>query len=98
MFFQGGYREYKHRSRKRGSGGDSAEVDLVLSGALMNNLVVLQATQNRFIIGLTQHVQYYGYYVNEIREYLGLTQKDVNILYATVEAEIARKLNQGRKP
>lgn len=98
MFFQGGYREYKHRSRKRGSGGDSAEVDLVLSGALMNNLVVLQATQNRFVIGLTQHVQYYGYYVNETREYLGLTQKDVNILYATVEAEIARKLNQGRKP
>ena len=97
MRFDEGYREYKNKSRKRGSGGDSAEVDLVLSGALMNNLVVLQATQNRFVIGLTSHVQYYGYYVNEKREYLGLSQKDIDILFATVEEEIARKINKGRK-
>ena len=42
-------------------------------------------------------VQYYGYYVNEKREYLGLSQKDIDILFATVEEEIARKINKGRK-
>ena len=67
MRFDNGYREYKHLSRKRGTvpgQTDSAEVDLVLSGALMNNLVILKASRTRFVIGLTKHVKYYGYAVN----------------------------------
>ncbi len=92
VFYSGGYQEYKHDSRKRGGGDDSAEVDLVLSGALMNNLVVLNAQQTRFTIGLTSHVKYYGYYVNEKREFIGLSDKDVDVLFQTVKEEIANKI------
>ena len=97
VFYAGGYEEYKHKSRKRGSPNDSAEVDLVLSGSLMNNLVVLNAEQTKFTIGLTSHVQYYGYYVNEKREFIGLSDKDVEILFQTVRAEIANKINKEDK-
>ena len=96
MKFTGGYREYKQKSRRRGSSTDSAEVDLVLSGSLMNNLIVLQATETFFVIGLTNHVKYYGYAVNEKREYLGLTNRDVQILVAVVQEVIARKIERGR--
>jgi len=97
VFYSGGYEEYKHESRKRGGPDDSANVDLVLSGSLMNNLVVLNAEQTRFTIGLTSHVQYYGYYVNEKREFIGLSDKDVDILFKTVRSEIASKINKEDK-
>jgi hypothetical protein len=98
VFYSGGYRQYKEESRKRGSGDDSAEVDLVLSGALMNNLVVLNAEETKFTIGLTSHVRHYGYYVNETREYIGLSDKDVEILFQSVKEEIANKINkEGKK-
>jgi hypothetical protein len=101
MFFEDGYKEYKDKSRKRGRRNphqdDSAEVDLVLSGALMNNLVVLEAEQTKFKIGLTSNVQYYGYYVNEKREFIGLSNDDVNILNQSVQDEISRKIDKGSK-
>jgi hypothetical protein len=56
IYYAGGYQQYKHDSRKRQGGqGKTAEVDLVLSGQLMNNLVVLEATNTRFRIGLTDN-------------------------------------------
>lgn len=97
MRFDGGYREYKHLSRKRGTvpgQTDSAEVDLVLSGALMNNLVVLSATRTRFVIGLTKHVRYYGYAVNAKREYLGLSPSEIRLLVVSVRQTIADKLSK----
>tara|TARA_Y100001973_G_scaffold33543_1_gene50490 strand:+ start:1071 stop:1613 length:543 start_codon:yes stop_codon:yes gene_type:complete len=102
VFYQDGYRQYKHESRKRGGQNpnqdDSAEVDLILSGALMNNLVITKTTQTSFKIGLTSHVKYYGYHVNEKREFIGLSQKDVKILTQTVQDEIRRKLeSEGKK-
>ena len=102
VFYSGGYQEYKHESRSRGKKNkhqdDSAEVDLVLSGALMNNLVVLNADQTSFTIGLTSHVRYYGYHVNEKREYIGLSDKDVDILFKSVQEEINKKINkEGKK-
>ena len=98
VFYAQGYRQYKDESRKRGSADDSAEVDLVLSGALMNNLVVLSAEQTRFTIGLTSHVRHYGYYVNEKREFIGLSDRDVDILFESVKEEIANKINkEGKK-
>ena len=101
VFYPDGYRQYKQESRKRGKQNpyedDSAEVDLVLSGALMNNLVVLSASQTRFTIGLTSHVQHYGYYVNETREFLGLSEKDVAILTIAIQDEIERKLDKESK-
>ena len=98
VFYSGGYREYKDESRSRGKKNkhqdDSAEVDLVLSGALMNNLVVLSAEQTRFTIGLTSHVKYYGYFVNDTREYIGLSDRDVEILFQSVREEIANKIDK----
>tara|TARA_R100001015_G_C4632018_1_gene195056 strand:+ start:2428 stop:2955 length:528 start_codon:yes stop_codon:yes gene_type:complete len=97
MRFDGGYREYKNLSRKRGTvpgQTDSAEVDLVLSGSLMNNLVILKATQTRFVIGLTNNVKYYGYAVNQKREYLGLSPDDVRLIIVTARQTIADKLSK----
>ena len=91
VFYKGGYRQYKHESRRRGGDDDSAEVDLVLSGNMMNNLVVKQATKNMFVIGLTDKAQY-GYIVNEERRFLGLSAKDVEVLVEAVELEVRRKL------
>ena len=90
VFYEGGYKQYKHESRRRGV-GDSAEVDLVLSGNMMNNLVVKSATDKGFVIGLTQHAQY-GYFVNADREFLGLSDQDVDILVNTIDIELRRKL------
>ena len=62
VFYEEGYKQYKHESRKRGSSTDSAEVDLVLSGIMMNRLVVQKATVSYFYIGLNPH-GFYGYAV-----------------------------------
>ena len=91
IYYAKGYRQYKDESRRRGE-DSSAEVDLVLSGQLMNNLVVKKATVNGFTIGLTKQVQSYGYYVNDKREYLGLTNKEIDILLSTVYFEVAKRL------
>jgi hypothetical protein len=90
VYYAGGYQEYKHESRRRDS-GDSAEVDLVLSGNMMNNLVVKKATRNTFTIGLTDHAQY-GYYVNEQREFLGLSAQDVDTLVESVKLNLKKAL------
>ena len=92
VFYEGGYKQYKHESRRRGGSGNSAEVDLVLSGQLMNNLVVTEATQNHFKIGLTNQVESYGYAVNEKREYIGLTNDEVDILVESIRFDILEKL------
>ena len=91
VFYEGGYAEYKHESRRRGQGGESAEVDLVLSGNMLNNFVVKEATDQGFKIGLTNEAQY-GYTVNEDREFIGLTNGEVDILVKAVEADLKRKL------
>jgi hypothetical protein len=91
IYYAKGYKQYKEESRRRGGAGDSAEVDLVLSGNMLNNLVVKEATDEGFIIGLTKHAQY-GYYVNEDREFIGLSDREVDILARAVEIDIRRKL------
>ena len=94
VYYKGGYKQYKHESRDRTSGPestDSAEVDLVLSGNMMNNLVVKEATPTGFTIGLTSNASY-GYIVNMSREFLGLSPKDVEILVEAVEIEIRKKV------
>jgi len=94
IYYAGGYEQYKEESRRRGRKGnkDSAQVDLVLSGQLMNNLVVKDATATGFTIGLTKHVQSYGYHVNDKREYLGLTAENIDILSDAVAIEVRKKL------
>ena len=91
VFYQNGYKQYKHESRRRGQAGQSAEVDLVLSGNMMNNFVVKQATVNGFKLGLTNQANY-GYSVNMDREFIGLTDQEVDILVRAVEFDLRRKL------
>ena len=91
IYYEGGYQQYKNQSRRRGQSTDSAEVDLVLSGNMMNNLVVKEATASGFTIGLTKHAQY-GFAVNETRGFIGLSPDDVEVLMDSAEAELRRKL------
>ena len=90
VYYEGGYKQYKHDSRRRSTLAGTAEVDLVLSGNMMNNLVVKEATAKGFTIGLTRHAGY-GYYVNEKREFLGLTSQDIDIITRAVTIELRRK-------
>lgn len=90
VFYEGGYKQYKHDSRRRSRLAGTAEVDLTLSGNMMNNLVVKEATAKGFTIGLTRHAGY-GYYVNEKREFLGLTSQDIDIITRAVTIELRRK-------
>lgn len=93
IYYAKGYQQYKEESRRRtGAGGESAEVDLVLSGQLMNNLVVLEADKNSFKIGLTKQVRSYGYHVNDKREYIGLTDQEVDNLVEAVTIDLMEKL------
>ena len=95
IYYADGYRQYKEDSRKRRGGqGQTAEVDLVLSGQLMNNLVVLQATETRFRIGLTKHVRHYGYEVHKVRPYIGLTDNEIDTLVNAVAFDISKKLGR----
>ena len=95
IYYAGGYQQYKEDSRKRRGGqGQTAEVDLVLSGQLMNNLVVLEATETRFRIGLTKHVRHYGYEVHKIRPYIGLTDNEIDTLVNAVAFDISKKLGR----
>jgi len=95
MFFEGGYQEYKQKSRRRVSGGSNqtAEVDLTLSGALMNNLVMTDSTKTSFTIGLSSAVKHYGYYVHEDRPFIGLSASDQRKLTDAVAARIRKKLS-----
>lgn len=91
VFYEGGYAQYKHESRRRGQGGESAEVDLVLSGNMLNNFVVTEASETGFKLGLTNQAQY-GYTVNEDREFIGLTNGEVDVLVKAFEIDLKRKL------
>ena len=96
VYYQGGYREYKVQSRRH-SASSSALVDLVLSGAMLNNLVLMEATDARFIIGLTNRVRSYGYDVHADRPFIGLSPRDVNVLVSAVQAELTAKIKRGRR-
>ncbi len=91
VYYEGGYKQYKHDSRKRSKLAGTAEVDLVLSGNMMSNLVIKSATSEGFTIGLTQHAGY-GYYVNEKREFLGLSSADVDVIIESVKLELDKKI------
>ncbi len=95
MYFAGGYKEYKQKSRRRVKGGQNqtAEVDLTLSGALMNNIVTTQVSKTGFTIGLSSAVNSYGYYVNLKRPFMGLSPLDQAQLQRAVSARIRKKLS-----
>jgi len=90
MFFEGGYREYKNKSRRRSNAieGQTAEVDLTLSGMMMQNFTVLSSTDQSFIIGLLPPVRQYGYNVNRRRSFIGLSPKEVDQLIEIVKINL----------
>lgn len=92
MYFSGGYREYKQRSRLGSI--QTAEVDLTLSGILMNSIQVLEATSYSYTIGLAAQGRPYGYYVNQKREFLGLTSKEVDIIVKAAAIDMKRNLSR----
>jgi hypothetical protein len=93
VFYQGGYEEYKKLSRQHNA-NSSALVDLVGSGVMLNNLVVLHADAKRFVIGMTYNVRHYAYAVNAERKFLGLSPDDVNMIVSAVEHELMQKLKR----
>ena len=98
-FYQGGYQEYKDKSRKRSKrpvGEMTSDVDLVLSGSLMANFIPLKVTKTRFILGLGSPVQAYGYHVNKTRRFIGLSQPEVDQMTKVIALEIKQKLQRGR--
>ena len=90
MRFPGGYAEYKEKSRKRSNSieGQTASVDLTLSGMMLQNFVVLDSSNTKFTIGLLPPVQDYGYAVNEDRGFIGLAKKEVDQLIEIVKANL----------
>ena len=90
IYYAQGYEQYKAESKRTSK--KKLIVDLVLSGQLMNNLIVKEATATEFKIGLTKHVESYGYHVNDQREFLGLSDDDIKTLTEAVNIEIRKKL------
>ena len=99
-YYQGGYKEYKNKSRKRSkrpSEEMTSEVDLVLSGALMANFIPLKVTKTSFILGLGSPVQSYGYHVNAKRRFIGLSQPEVEQMNEVIALELMQKLQRGKR-
>ena len=102
-FYQGGYQEYKEKSRRRPERRAkklpkkmTSEVDLVLSGSLMANFIPLKVTKTRFTLGLGSPVQKYGYHVNKTRRFIGLSPSEVDQMTKVIALEIKQKLQRGR--
>ena len=85
VFYQGGYSQYK----KASSGSD--KVDLTLSGNMMQSLVVKDATNTSFTIGIKGPAEKYAYEVNDEREFIGLSKEDSAIVTEIVQQMIMDK-------
>jgi hypothetical protein len=99
-YYEGGYKEYKNKSRKRSkrpSEEMTSEVDLVLSGALMANFIPLKVTKTSFILGLGSPVQSYGYYVNAKRRFIGLSEPEIEQMNEVIALELMQKLQRGKR-
>jgi len=99
-YYEGGYKQYKDKSRKRSKRPAeemTSDVDLVLSGALMANFIPLKVTKTSFILGLGSPVQSYGYHVNAKRRFIGLSQPEVEQMTEVISKEIAQKLKKGKR-
>lgn len=86
--YPGGYRQYKHESRRRGLRAGTAEVDLTLSGQLMRSLRVVMADETSAVVGVTGAPQEYAEAVDAKRPFLGLTAAEAQELEDEVVARI----------
>ncbi len=85
VFYQGGYSQYK----KESSG--SNKVDLTLSGNMMQSLVVKDASNKSFTIGIKGPAEKYAYEVNDDREFIGLSKEDSDTITEIVQQMIMDK-------
>ena len=94
VYYANGYREYKKRSRRFGSGGAraTAEVDLTLTGNLMNGLQVIKHSKKSFTIGLIEPVRHYGYEVHDARPFIGLTYKESQMITEVIQRTMGRRI------
>ena len=77
-----------NQEKKRGS-----EVDLILSGNMMNNFILIKATKTGFTIGIQANIDY-AHDVNNAREFMGLNAKDAKIINDAIEYDIQDRINK----
>jgi hypothetical protein len=94
VYYAGGYAEYKRTSRGFSSSikGATAEVDLWLSGQMMNSLHVSRATTTQVRVSLGAREALYGAHVNKVRRVMGLTRKERDLMATDLEAIVERRL------
>jgi hypothetical protein len=80
--YPGGYAEYKRASRKGSIA--SAEVDLTLSGELMDSVDMIAASATEGLVSIRGQAREYGVHVNAKRQFLGHHQGEI----ADMDAEI----------
>ena len=105
VYYQGGYKEYKQLSRMPGTvqprknpqaKAPTAEVDLTLTGLMLNSIQVKQVTKTSVTIGVTGKSLDYAYYVNQKRLFMGLSASDVNVLSDVYASLLPRGLGGKR--
>lgn len=87
-FYEGGYRQYKEESRK-GLREASVEVDLILSGQLSRSLRVVRTTSTQARIEVRGSATAYAQGVNQKREWLGVSPRNVEDLNAVLPEIVA---------
>ena len=87
-FYEGGYRQYKEESRK-GLKEASVEVDLILSGQLSRSLRVVRTTSTQARIEVRGGATAYAQGVNQKREWLGVSPRNVQDLDAVLPEIVA---------
>ena len=94
VFYDGGYAEYKRASRRFSAGaeGHTGEVDLTLSGELLNSLHVSRATPTMVRVSVSARASLYGAHVNKTRQFMGLTRIEQKQMAADLERIVATRL------
>ncbi len=95
VFYAGGYAEYKRASRRFSSSiqGATAEIDLTLSGQMLNSLHVARATTTQVHVSVGAREALYGIHVNNARRFMGLTKKEQGFVSKDLETIIERRLS-----
>jgi hypothetical protein len=101
VFYQGGYKEYKELSREPGkvgprrnkkAKGPTAEVDLTLTGLMLNSIQVTKVLSTGYILEVIGKAGKYAGYVNVKREFMGLTIPEQRMIAESFDEQIAKKL------
>lgn len=87
-YYEGGYRQFKAESRK-GLTESSVEVDLILSGQLSRSLRVVRTTSTQARIEVRGGATAYAQGVNQKREWLGVSPRNVEDLNAVLPEIVA---------